>query len=222
MKKIKLLNNLVVVALILLLVNLVLTFDLYRKLDSKADANVKSAQKEVERVNVSAEDDPTKGSKNAKVTIIEFADYQCPYCGYFFTKVLPEVEKNYIKTGKVKFVYRDFPLNFHQNAQKAAEAAECADKQGKFWQYHDKLYQDQKVLDTESLKKYAAELKLNTDSFNKCLDSGEMAGEVQKDFEDGTKYGVSGTPSFFINGIPLEGAQPYSAFEEIIKEELKK
>jgi len=227
MKKINLLNNLVVVALFLSLLSLVLIFDLYDKLGyfSKKDVegqNTNQPTDKTAKVDVSADDDPVKGSKTAKVTIVEFGDFQCPYCGVFAKQVLPELEKNYIKTEKAKFVYRDLPLSFHQNAQKAAEAAECADEQGKFWDYHDKLFENQKVLDETSLKQYAKDLGLDTAKFGSCLDSGKMASEVKKDLADGTKYGVGGTPMFFINGTPLEGAQPFSAFEQVIEQELKK
>ena len=120
------------------------------------------------------------------------------------------------KQGNIKFVYRDFPLSGHQNAQKAAEASECADEQGKFWEYHDLLFENQEVLDVASLKIYAADLSLDADTFNECLDSGSMADEVQKDFDDGTKAGVDGTPAFFINDKLLSGALPFSAFEQAI------
>lgn len=164
------------------------------------------------------DDDPAKGPANAKVTIVEFSDYQCPYCG----RVEPTVKQILSTYGdKVRFVYRDFPLSsLHQNAQKASEASECADKQGKFWEYHDKLYQNQSALDVTSLKKYAADLKLDTTKFNQCLDSGEMTAEVQKDEQDGVTAGVDGTPSFFINGESIVGAQPFEAFKAIIDAKL--
>ncbi len=174
------------------------------------------------KIEVSVDDDPVRGSENAPVTIIEFSEYQCPFCERFFRQTLPQIEENYIKTGKVKYVFRDFPLGFHQNAQKAAEASECADEQGKFWEYHDKLFENQNALEVSSLKQYANDLGLNEVEFNNCLDSGEMASEVEKDFTDGSQYGVSGTPAFFINGIELVGAQPYNAFEQIIEQELNK
>ncbi len=175
-----------------------------------------------ENVNVSIDDDPVKGSENALVTIIEFSEYQCPFCKRFFEQTLPQIEENYIETGKVRYVFRDFPLSFHQYAQKAAEASECADEQGKFWEYHDKLFENQDALDINSLKQYAKDLGLDTAKFSSCLDSGKMASEVEKDFTDGSEYGVGGTPGFFINGIKVVGAQPYSVFEEIIEQELNK
>jgi protein-disulfide isomerase len=178
-----------------------------------------------QRIEVSLDDDPVKGSPNAKVTIVVFSDFQCPFCQRFALQTLPQIEEKYIKTGKVKLVYRDFPLSFHQYAQKAAEAAECADEQGKFWEYHDILFQklsEWAAVGESKFKEYAQQLGLDTQKFNQCLDSGKYASEVQKDYNDGLKYGVSGTPTFFINGIKVIGAQPYSVFEQIIEEELNK
>ncbi len=174
-------------------------------------------------VDVSLDDDPILGDPNAPVTIIEFSDYQCPFCSKFLIDTLPLIKTQYIDTGKVKFVYRDFPLSsIHPYAQKAAEAAECADVQGKYWEYHDNLFGNQNALDIASLKKYAQDLKLNTDKFNTCLDSGEMAGEVANDLDDGIAAGVQGTPGFFINGRFLGGAYPFEQFKVIIDEELAK
>ncbi|MEM5802063.1 MAG: DsbA family protein [Candidatus Aenigmatarchaeota archaeon] len=184
---------------------------------TEQNQNLPSAQ---QRIQVSPDDDPTKGSANAKVTMIEFSDFQCPFCARFWKDTLPLLEEEYIKTGKLKFVYRDFPLDFHQFAKKAAEAAECANEQNKFWEYHDKLFENQQALDITSLKRYAQELGLDTAKFNECLDSGKYANEVQKDVQDGMAYGVSGTPTFFINGIKVVGAQPYSVFKRIIDQEL--
>jgi len=174
------------------------------------------------RAPAKTENDIVKGSPSAPVTIIEFSDYQCPFSARFFSQTLPQIDKDYIKTGKVKFAYRDYPLAFHQSAQKAAEASECSHEQGKFWEYHDTLFENQQALDVASLKKYAKDLKLDTQKFNSCLDSGKMASEVQADFKDGSSYGVSGTPCFFVNGLRISGALPYEAFKEAIEKELKK
>jgi protein-disulfide isomerase len=174
-------------------------------------------------VKASADDDPVKGNKNAPVTIIEFSDFQCPFCERFYAQTLPLIDQNYIKTGKVKLVFRDFPLaSIHQHAQKSAEAAECADEQGKFWEYHNKLFENQQALDSSSLKSYAKDLGLNTAKFNECLDSGKMASEVQKDLSDGQSYGVRGTPAFFVNGQLISGAQPYDNFKQVIDAALMK
>lgn len=174
------------------------------------------------RASVSADNDPVKGLGGAPVTIIEFSDFECPYCARFFEQTLSQIEEKYIKTGKVKLVFRDFPLPFHRNAQKAHQAAECADEQDKFWEYHDLLFENYQSLSEENLKNYAESIGLNMTEFNECLNSEKMLSEVQKDLNDGSQYGVSGTPTFFINGIKLVGAQPYSAFEQIIEQELNK
>ncbi len=178
---------------------------------------------ETPTVDVSEDDDPSKGDDDAPITIIEFSDFQCPFCGRFFTDTLPEIQEQYIDTGKVRLVYRDFPLAFHQYAQKSAEASECADEQGKFWEMHDLLYENQDEwndVGVDKFKEYASEIGLDTEQFDDCIDSGKYEEEVLADFEDGQSAGVSGTPAFFINGKKISGAQPFSAFQEIIEEEL--
>jgi len=167
-------------------------------------------------VDVSVDDDPAKGPEDAPVTIIEFSDFQCPYCGGFATETLPQILQNY--GDRVRFVFRDFPLiSMHANALKAAEASECADDQGKFWEYHDLLFKNQTALDVDSLKGYAASLGLDTAAFNECLDSDKYTEEVGKDLQDGQAAGVQGTPSFFINGLPVRGAMPYASFQAAIE-----
>ena len=170
---------------------------------------------------------PFKGDKNAKLTLIEFSDYQCPFCGRHVSQTFPQLEADYIKTGKVKYVFYDFPLEFHKNAFKAAEAASCAGEQGKFWEMHDVLFANQKALEESDITNYAKELKLNMTKFEKCLDSGKYANEIKKDIETGQKAGVSGTPSFFL-GLTnpkdpnvkavkvIKGAQPYNNFKDAI------
>jgi protein-disulfide isomerase len=167
-------------------------------------------------VDVSVDDDPAKGPEDAPVTIIEFSDFQCAYCARFYAETLPQILENY--GDRVRFVYRDFPLtSIHAHALKAAEAAECADDQGSFWEYHDLLFQNQSALDLDSLKGYAASLNLDTAAFNECLDSGKYTDEVRNDVQDGLAAGVQGTPAFFINGRLLAGAQPYPVFEGAIE-----
>ncbi len=117
---------------------------------------------------------------------------------------------------EVRFVLRDFPLSSHQHAQKAAEATECADDQDKFWQYHDLLFANQSALDVASLKGYAAQLGLDTATFDDCLDTGKHTAEVQKDYQDGVAAGVTGTPGFFVNDVPIYGAKPFSEFQQAI------
>ncbi|MFA5764151.1 MAG: thioredoxin domain-containing protein [archaeon] len=169
-----------------------------------------------------ADDDAFEGSANAPVTIIEFSDFECPYCESFYSGALVQLRKEYIETGKVKIIFRDFPLSFHADAQKAAEAAECAGEQNKYYEMHDKLFENQSNISVADIKNYAIELKLDSSMFNACLDSGAMASEVAADFKDGQALGVSGTPTFFINGQKLVGAQPFSAFKQIIDAELAK
>jgi protein-disulfide isomerase len=172
-------------------------------------------------VEVSADDDPAIGPADAPVTIIEFSDFQCPYCARFQSQTLPQILSNY--GDRVRFIYRDFPLTgLHENALKAAEASECADEQGAYWKYHDLLFQNQSALDDASLKNYAASLGLDTAAFNECLDSDKYMSEIQKDYQDGIAAGVQGTPAFFINGMPLSGAQPYAAFQAAIEAALAK
>jgi protein-disulfide isomerase len=162
--------------------------------------------------NVSADDDPFWGPADAPVTIIEFGDFQCPYCGQFATQTLPQIKQAY--ESNIRFVFRDFPL--HENSEKAAEAADCANEQGKFWEYHDKLFSNQSALDVASLKSYASQLDLDSGAFNQCLDSNKYAQEVQKDEQDGGSYGVGGTPAFFINGELVSGALPFADFKAVI------
>ncbi len=166
------------------------------------------------------DDDAVLGDKKAPVTIVEFSDFECPFCGRFFQQTFPQINENYIKTGKVKLIYRDFPLGFHAQAQKAAEAAECAGEQEKYYKMHDKLFTDGVQGGVASFKIFAADIGLNTAKFNDCLDSGKMASEVQKDQSDGAQYGVSGTPAFFVNGQLISGAQPYEAFAQAIEQAL--
>lgn len=162
------------------------------------------------------DDDPFKGSDDAPVVIVEFSDYECPFCTRFYSQTLGQIESEYIDKGLVKFVYRDFPLGFHQNAQKAAEAANCAGKQDKYFEMHDLMFEDGVTGGVESFKIFAQTLGLNTNAFNKCLDSGETADEVKKDMADGQAAGVRGTPAFFINGELISGAQPFSVFKQAI------
>jgi protein-disulfide isomerase len=177
-------------------------------------------QQQTAPATVSADDDAVMGDASAPVEIIEFSDYQCPYCGRFFSETLGQIEDEYISTGKVKLVYRDFPLSFHPQAQKAAEAAECAGEQGKYFEMHDMIFSNQQSIQVADLKGYASVLGLDQNQFDTCLDSGKYESEVKQDFQDGAAAGVSGTPTFFINGVKVVGAQPYSAFKQIIDQQL--
>ena len=151
--------------------------------------------------NISVDDDPSRGDVNAPVTIVEFTDFQCPACAAMHP-VLEETLKSY--ANKVRFVVRDFPLNQHENARKAAEAANAANAQGKFFEYIAVLFKNQKALDVPSLKKYASELGLDRARFDAALDRGVYAAEVAKDVSDGEMYGVGSTPTIFINGVQLK------------------
>jgi len=183
---------------------------------------------------ISLDDDPVKGDPNAPVTVVEFSDFQCPFCSRFFVQTLPQLQETYIDTGKVKLVYRDLPLdNLHPNARPAAIAAECADEQGKFWDYHDVLFSKQAEWGgqssdavSETFQTYASDLGLEYASFESCLSSSEISDEVNDDFVDATLYGATGTPTFFVGNeedgfIKIVGAQPFNAFKAIIDSQLE-
>ena len=175
----------------------------------------------VDRLEVSADDDAVKGDPNAPVTIVEFSDYECPFCARFFSETYPQLVENYIDTGIAKLVFRDFPLSFHPNAEKAAVAAECAGDQGKYYEMHDLLFERQAAgFSDELYPELASELKLDLEEFNSCLEDPAVAAEVEADMAEGGEYGVSGTPAFFVNGEMLSGAQPYSAFVDAIERAL--
>jgi protein-disulfide isomerase len=173
---------------------------------------------ELPRVEVEAKG-PTRGPATAPVTIVEFSDFQCPFCGREFP-VIEKLMKEY--DGKVKLVFRHFPLDFHPFAEKAAEAGACADDQGKFWALHDKMFSNQQKLAVDDLKGYAKEAGLDMAKFDKCLDSGEKKAQVDADQKAGAEAGVQGTPAFFINGIFVNGAQPYEQMKATVDRELKK
>jgi protein-disulfide isomerase len=173
------------------------------------------------KINDIVDDDPKLGKDSAPIVMVEFSDYQCPFCARFFSNTLPELKKNYIETGKLQFVYRDFPLSRHPEAQPAAEAAECAGEQGKYFEMHDKIFANQASMSKESYKKWAEELSLDMQKFNNCLDSGKYKSEVQKDYSDGQRLGVRATPTYFIgkrggDAIQIVGAHPYEVFQRAI------
>ena len=166
------------------------------------------------------DDDAVLGDNDAPVTIVEFSDYECPFCGRFHTQTFGQLKSAYIDTGKVKFVYRDFPLSFHAQAQKAAEAAECAGEQGKYWEMHELLFSPGVQGGVASFKQYAQQIGLDTAKFNDCLDTGKMVAEIRKDTADGAAAGVQGTPAFYVNGVEISGAQPFQVFQQIIDSQL--
>ncbi|PIR89044.1 MAG: hypothetical protein COU07_03050 [Candidatus Harrisonbacteria bacterium CG10_big_fil_rev_8_21_14_0_10_40_38] len=172
-------------------------------------------------VNVSEDDDVILGDKDAPVTMIVFGDFQCPYCKRLFDESEGRLRDEYVATGKLKVVYRDFPLrSIHPYAQPSAEAAECAKEQGKYWAYHDELFRRQDTLATIDYGSLAAELGLDKAKFNKCVAEGRYKDEIEKDYQDGIAAGVQGTPASFINGKFISGAQPYEAFKAAIEETL--
>ena len=165
-------------------------------------------------------DDAAAGPASAPVTIIEFSDFQCPFC----QRVMPTLKQVREKYGdKVRVVWKDFPLtSIHPQAFKAAEAGNCAREQGKFWEYHDRLFTNQQALQPEFLKKYAADAGLDAPKFNACLDTAKYSDRVQEQMGIGTGLGVASTPSLFINGRLIAGAQPFETFVSIIDEELER
>lgn len=168
-------------------------------------------------VEVSVDDDAVLGDPNAPITMIEFSDFECPFCQKFFSNSLPPIIENYINTGKVKLVYRDYPLSNHPNAFPAAEAAECAEEQGAYYAMHDLIFENMSLWNSAAdpvpvFKQFSADLGLDVSGFDECMDSRQMQAEVSKDIQDGIAAGVSGTPTFFINGQKIVGAQPFSVF----------
>lgn len=164
-------------------------------------------------------DSPFKGGANAAVTIIEFSEFQCPFCSRV-TPTMEEIAKTY--GDDVRIVFKHNPLSFHQDAPLASEAAMAANEQGKFWEYHDLMFANQKAIKRENLEQYAQQLGLNMDKFKAALDSGKFKAQIQEDQALAAKVGARGTPTMFVNGRKVVGAQPASAFEAIIDEELKK
>jgi len=160
---------------------------------------------------------PARGPPSAPVTLVEFSDFQCPFCGKAHDTV-EQVMQTY--AGKVKLVFRHYPLDFHKNAEKAAEASMCANEQGKFWEYHDVLFKNQQTLEVPQLKDHAKDVGLDAASFSACLDSGKYKKAVDEDMAAGQKVGVTGTPAFFINGVMINGAQPFDEFKKVIDQEL--
>jgi len=189
--------------------------------DFKAKHNFKVSVPfpELPRFEVSVDDDPSMGPEDAAITLIEFGEYECPFCARAKV-VTDQLMKNY--EGKIRRVYRDFPLGFHQRAIPAAVAANCAGAQDKYFPMHDLILGDQSNLSDEAFKGYAEQLKLDIAAWETCLQDPAQVAEIRADMADGEKVGVSGTPGFFINGIFLSGALPYETFEAIIERELAK
>ena len=180
---------------------------------------------------VSVSGKPSLGRDDASVTMVEFSDYQCPFCKRHFLTVLPIIKKEYIDTGKVRYVFRDFPIaSLHPQAKKGHEAAYCAGEQNKYWEMHDTLFKNSKDFSVPALNRYAQKIGLDGDKFNNCLQSGKYASRVEKEIAEGVKAGVRGTPSFFIGpsgsgeritGTMVRGAQPLNRFRQVIENVLK-
>lgn len=169
---------------------------------------------------------PVLGDNHAKVTIVEFADFQCPFCGEWQKTIFPEIKSKYIDTGKARFVFMGFPFLGAESYQ-AAEAASCANEQGKFWEYHDKLFTSQKgenegTFSYDNLKKLGLELNLNKMEFNSCLDSKKYQSKNEQDLTAATNYGVQSTPTVYINGSKIEGIMPFVEYQKLIDAELSK
>jgi protein-disulfide isomerase len=171
------------------------------------------------RIEVSADDDPYIGPEDAPITIVEFSDFQCPYCTRFRDETLGLLLEEY--GNQVRFVYRDYPLTqIHPQALGAHIAAECAAQQDMFWEMHDIIFDNQSQIDADSLRVYAGDIGLDLNAFDDCFEDEATLEEVMADISEGQSYGVRGTPTFFINGMPLVGAQPFEAFQSAIDEEL--
>lgn len=184
---------------------------------------------EPQNVVLSVKDDAFKGDKDAKLTLIEFSDYQCPFCARHAGQTVPQIEKDYIQTGKVKYVMRDFPIeSIHPQAFKGHEASHCAGEQGRYWEMNGRLFANQKAMSPKDLSDHAQALVLDMPKFQQCLDSGKYAGKIRQDLLEGQKAGVQGTPTFFLGYTEpndskvkvvrvIRGAQPYAAFKEAIE-----
>ena len=203
------------------------------KIESVQQAPSQAPSQPLQPVKISLDDDPIRGDPNAPITIVEFSDFQCPFCARFHTQTLPAILEEYIDAGKVNLVYRDFPLeSIHPNALPAAVAAECANEQGKYWEYHDMLFETQNGwsrLSSEAVistfSEYASEVGLEQEQFDACLESGKYLEEVKNDLSDGRAYDITGTPGFFIGNdeigfVKLSGAQPFDSFKQVIDAQL--
>jgi len=225
-----LLINIVLSGAVLLKVN-----KLYQNSGSQAGAPTQQAGTPAQpaapapgaKVNVSNGKFPLLGKDNAKVTIVEFADFRCPFCEKFFTDTESQIIKDYVDTGKAKFAFRNYAF-LGPASVVAANAAECANEQGKFWDFHNYMYKNQpsesdtSMYVTDKLTTIAGQLGMSTDQFSSCLSSNKYDKNASADLADGQKAGVNGTPTVFINGISVVGAQPYAAFKTIIDQELAK
>lgn len=181
------------------------------------------AQK-VELSQLNIEGEPTLGQEDAPVTIVEYSDYECPFCSKFFSESYGKLKEEYIETGKVKLVFKDFALDFHPLAVPAAAAGNCVQAQlgnEKYFELHDLIFANQRSLSVSQLEAWAVELGVDKDEFNTCVSDEEVLAEINGDLVEGSQLGVSGTPSFFINGNLIVGAQPYAVLKQMIDAELE-
>ena len=208
--------------------------DAIAKLELKMLQNQLPSKQANTPIKISIDNDPIIGNPDAPITIIEFSDFQCPFCARFHTQTLPLIMNEYIQEGKVKLVFRDFPIqSIHPNALPASVAAECANEQSKFKEMHDALFENQNEWNNQEtadalalFSQYATEIKLDQEVFDACLTSGKYIEEIRNDLEDGRDYGVSGTPGFFVGNdqigyVELKGAQPFESFKKIIDTQLE-
>jgi len=180
---------------------------------------VAPTQQAFRRYDVPTGDNPSLGPADAAITIIEFSDYQCPYCRKWDLEAWPQIQAAY--PGKIRLVYRDFPLySIHPESESAAIAAWCAGDQNKYWEFHDLLFSDQLPFGQDSYIKYATQAKLNVDQFTQCITAQKFKDNVSNNYSYASNLGVSSTPTFFVNGIPMVGAQPFEAFKQLIDKEL--
>jgi protein-disulfide isomerase len=186
-------------------------------------------QPPLEDVFVTVAGSPTLGEEAATLVLVEFSDYQCPYCGAFARQTFPRLIDAYVKTGKMRYVLHDFPLEeAHPLAEKAAEAAHCASEQGQYWEAHERFFNNQQALAVANMRDHATALGLNPSTFQDCLDSGKYASSIERSLSEGEKLGVRGTPMFFLGYVDpkhpsriqavksLNGAQPFREFQSMI------
>ncbi len=174
---------------------------------------------EFRRYDIPEDDDPVWGPDDAPITIIEFSDYECPYCRKWHTEAWPQLQAEF--GDQIRLVYRDFPLtSIHANATPAAAAANCAGEQDMYWPYNEKLFANERPLGRNTYESYAEEIGLEMDTFKECMESGRYVAEVEADYQFAVSLGIRSTPTFFVNGIPVVGAQPFEVFKNLIDKEL--
>jgi protein-disulfide isomerase len=186
---------------------------------SAADATPAAANQKANRYKIPVEGAPSTGPENAAITIVEFSDYQCPYCTKWHQEVYHQLMETY--KGKIRFIYKDFPLfSIHENAIPAAEAAYCAGEQNKYWEYHDRLFSGNAQLNLATFQQYGIDVSLDMDKFNTCLTNRTYQKEVEDNYQWAANLGIQSTPTFFINGLAMVGALPYASFKQVIDDEL--